>query len=72
MKLFGIMIGLLSFILTVFLSLGYFDSAVASPDSMLYTKAQQAQSDFLAKLETLVNIDSVRGIRTVSPKSKIE
>jgi glutamate carboxypeptidase len=60
-KRFGIMVGLLSFILTVFLSLSSFDSAIASPDSILYTKAQQAQSDFLAKLETLVNIDSGTG-----------
>ncbi|MBD1846128.1 M20/M25/M40 family metallo-hydrolase [Cyanobacteria bacterium FACHB-63] len=61
LKLFRILFGLLSSILIVFLSLSYFDSAVASPDSILYTKAQQAQSDFLEKLQTLVNIDSGTG-----------
>lgn len=62
-KRFAIVVGLLGFILTLLLSLSRFDSAIASPDSILYAEAQQAQSDFLSKLETLVNIDSGTGDR---------
>ncbi len=47
-------VGLLSFILTILLLLGRFDSAVVARDSVLYGKAQKAQSDFLVILENLV------------------
>lgn len=60
-KLFRMIVGLLSFILIAFLGLSHFDSAVAARDLVLYDKVQQAQPDFLAKLETLVNIDSGTG-----------
>jgi glutamate carboxypeptidase len=62
-KLFRLIVGLLGCVLIVFLCLNYFNVAVASSDPTLYAKAQQAQSDFLAKLETLVNIDSGTGDR---------
>lgn len=54
-------VGLLSFILTIVLLLGQIDSAVAARNSVLYDKAQKAQSEFLTMLETLVNIDSGTG-----------
>lgn len=54
-------VGLLSFILTLVLILGQIDSAVAARNSVLYDKAQKAQSEFLTMLETLVNIDSGTG-----------
>jgi glutamate carboxypeptidase len=60
-KLLGTIVGLLSFVLAVLLSWSPFDAAVASLDSILYDKAQQAQPDFLTKLATLVNIDSGTG-----------
>lgn len=63
MKLFRMIVGLLSCAVIVFLCLNHFNSAVASSDPALYTKAQQAQTDFLTKLETLVNIDSGTGDR---------
>ncbi|HEY9708924.1 MAG TPA: glutamate carboxypeptidase [Oculatellaceae cyanobacterium] len=53
--------GLLGFILTVFLMLGQFNSVVSAADSVLDDQAQKAQRDFLAALETLVNIDSGTG-----------
>ncbi|MBW4661425.1 MAG: M20/M25/M40 family metallo-hydrolase [Drouetiella hepatica Uher 2000/2452] len=61
MKVFSIIVGLFSFTLTAFLALSYINPAVASPDPVLYEKVQQAQPDFLEKLETLVNIDSGTG-----------
>lgn len=54
-------VGLLSFILTIMLLLGQIAPAVAVRDSVLYDKAQKAQSEFLTMLETLVNIDSGTG-----------
>lgn len=54
-------VGLLSFILTMLLLLKHFDSAVVARNPMLYDKAQKAQSSFLMTLENLVNIDSGTG-----------
>lgn len=53
--------GLLSLILAISLLVEPFSSAVAARNPALYDKAQQAESDFLKKLETLVNIDSGTG-----------
>lgn len=52
---------LLSGLFTAFLLLETFNFPVAARDSVLYEKAQQAQSEFLAKLEPLVNLDSGTG-----------
>lgn len=54
-------VGLLSFILTIVLLLGQSGFAVAERNSVLFDKAQKAQSEFLTMLETLVNIDSGTG-----------
>ncbi|MBW4444802.1 MAG: hypothetical protein KME10_27145 [Plectolyngbya sp. WJT66-NPBG17] len=54
----------MSFILTIVFLLGQIDPAVAHRNSILYDKAQQAQSEFLTLLEPLVNIDSGTGNQT--------
>lgn len=59
--IFFITVGLLSLILTTLLLMAPFNSAVAARNPDLYAKAQQAESDFLKKLEILVNIDSGTG-----------
>lgn len=59
--IFYMIVGLLSFVLTILLLLKHFDSAVAARNSILYDKAQKAQSSFLVVLENLVNIDSGTG-----------
>lgn len=52
--------GFCGFILTGFLLLGQYSFVVAA-EPILYDQAQKAQRDFLATLETLVNIDSGTG-----------
>lgn len=53
--------GFLSFILTGFLLLEQCSFVVPAAEPVLYDQAQKAQRDFLATLETLVNIDSGTG-----------
>lgn len=53
--------GFFSFILTGFLLLGQCSFVVTAAEPVLYDQAQKAQRDFLATLETLVNIDSGTG-----------
>lgn len=53
--------GLVSFILMIVFLLGQIGPAVAERNPVLYDKAQNAQSEFLTILETLVNIDSGTG-----------
>ncbi|BAY24367.1 peptidase M20 [Calothrix sp. NIES-2100] len=53
--------GLFGVILSVFLLLLQSHFVVAASDTVVYDKAQKAQSGFLAILETLVNIDSATG-----------
>ncbi|OKH53418.1 glutamate carboxypeptidase [Calothrix sp. HK-06] len=48
-------------IITISITLSPFNSATAIRNVNLYQKAQQAQSEFLKKLEPLVNIDSGTG-----------
>jgi glutamate carboxypeptidase len=59
-----IAVGLMSFILAIVFLLGQSDPAVADLNPILYDKAQQAQSEFLTLLESLVNIDSGTGNQT--------
>jgi glutamate carboxypeptidase len=60
-RIIGVTVGLFVFILAIVLLLGQLNIVVAAPNSAVYDKAKKAQSDFLAKLETLVNIDSGTG-----------
>ncbi|MCF4966195.1 glutamate carboxypeptidase [Nostoc sp. CMAA1605] len=60
-RIFGVTVGLFAFVLAIVILLGQFNVVVAAPNSAVYDKAKKAQSDFLSKLETLVNIDSGTG-----------
>jgi glutamate carboxypeptidase len=63
-RITSITVGLLSFILMLFMLPGHNNRVLAIPNSAIYEKAQQTQklqSSFLITLEKLVNIDSGTG-----------
>ena len=49
------------FVLTLLLILGQSELVIATPESVIYDKAQRSQLSFLTALEQLVNIDSGTG-----------
>ncbi len=57
-RITSISVGVVIAILMLFLIVGSNEMVMATPDSIIYAKAQQAQPSFLVALEKLVNIDS--------------